>query len=205
MIMQSFFSSKSSFYAALLLCGTLAIGGCTPSKSATSPSADKTSDSKTSEAKTSEAKTVASAASSGTPSFSLTDRRVIEQYNDKFMPEFEKKITENCKGAVVKIEIDWNSFGNGEEASKTIEALTNSNAVNRSVEGFVGSLQNICADDTGRKAVTAKLKTLRVAHAQGADKPTFKVENGTASFALNVTKNDSLWTQDIQKSIEGAI
>jgi hypothetical protein len=186
----------------LLLCGTLAIGGCTPSKSATSPSADKTSDSKTSEAKTVSS---ASAGSSGTPSFSLTDRRVIEQYNDKFMPEFEKKITENCKGAVVKIEIDWNSFGNGEEASKTVEALTNSNAINRSVEGFVGSLQNICADDTGRKAVTAKLKTLRVAHVQGSDKPTFKVENGTASFALNVTKNDSLWTQDIQKSIESAI
>jgi hypothetical protein len=202
MIMQSFFSSKSSFYAALLLCGTLAIGGCTPSKSTTAQSADKTSESKAGEAKTVAS---ASAASSGTPSFSLTDRRVIEQYNAKFMPEFEKKITENCKGAVVKIEIDWNSFGNGEEASKTVEALTNSNAINRSVEGFVGSLQNVCADDTGRKAVTAKLKTLRVAHVQGADKPSFKVENGTASFALNVTKDDSLWTQDIQKSIEGAI
>jgi hypothetical protein len=126
----------------------------------------------------------------------------MEQYDTKFIPNFEKMIAEKCKGATVKIEIDWNSFGNGDEVSKTIEALTNSNAVNRSVESFVGALNNVCADDLGQKTVTAKLKTLRVVHAKDADKPTFKVEKGVAMFLLNATKEDSLWTQEVQKTIE---
>jgi hypothetical protein len=197
--MPFFFSSKSSFYAALLLCGTLAIGGCTPTKSTTSQSVEpKTADAKT------DAKSVASdsAASSGTPKFNLTDRRVIDQYNDNFMPGFEKKIAESCKGATVKIEIDWNSFGNGEEASKTVEALTNSNAVNRSVESLVSSLQNVCNDDAGRKAVTEKLKMLTVSHIKDAAEPKFKVENGTMMLLLNVLKSDSPWIQDMQGAIE---
>jgi hypothetical protein len=197
--MPFFFSSKSSFYAALLLCGTLAIGGCTPTKSTTSQSVEpKTADAKT------DAKSVASdsAASSGTPKFNLTDRRVIDQYNDNFMPGFEKKIAESCKGATVKIEIDWNSFGNGEEASKTVEALTNSNAVNRSVESLVSSLQNVCNDDAGRKAVTEKLKMLTVSYIKDAAEPKFKVENGTMMLLLNVLKSDSPWIQDMQGAIE---
>ncbi len=199
--MLSFFSSRFSAYAVLLLCGTIAISGCKPTQSTGSQSAAQSPD-----AKTTDAKTVANASAvSGTPTFNLTDRRVIDQYNDKFMPEFEKKIAEKCQGSTVKIEIDWNSFGNGEEASKTIEALTNSNAVNRSVEGFTSALQNICSDDTGRKAVAAKLKTLKVSHVNGADKPVFKVENGAASFALNATKENSLWSQEIQKTLEGSL
>ncbi len=202
--MQSFVSSRFSCYAVLLLCGAIAISGCKPTQSTGSQSAAQSTEAKTSEAKTTESKTVAnaSAASSGTPTFNLADRRVIEQYDGKFMPDFEKKIAENCKGSIVKIKVDWNTFGNGDEASKTIEALTNSNAVNRSVESVVSSLQTICNDDAGRKAVAEKLKTLNISHVKDASEPSFKAENGSMTLLLNVTKSDSPWTQDMQKAIE---
>jgi hypothetical protein len=195
---MQFFSSRSAIFATLLLCGTLAIGGCTTSK----PSSQ-SAESKVTEPKTTDSKLASdSGASSGTPAFNLTDRRVIDQYNDKFMPEFEKKITENCKGAIVKIKIDWNSFGNGDEGSKAVEAMTNSNAINRSVDSVVNALKNICNDDAGRKAVTEKLKTLNVSHVKDAAEPKFNVENGTMTLLLNVAKGDSPWVQDMQGAIE---
>ncbi len=200
LIIMQFFSSRSTVFATLFLCGTFAIGGCTTSKPSPSPSAE----SKITESKITASKpaTNESAAPSITPEFNLTDRRIIDQYNNKFMPEFEKKITGNCKGAIVKITIDWNSFGNGNEGSKTVEALTNSNAINRSVGSVVNALKNTCNDDAGRKAVTEKLKTLNISHVKDAAEPKFNVEDGTMTLRLNVVKSDSPWTQDMQGAIE---
>ena len=90
---MQFFSSRLTVCATLLLCGTFAISGCTTSKPSPSPSAE----SKITESKITASKPVTneSAAPSSTSQFNLTDRRIIDQYNNKFMPEFEKKITEN--------------------------------------------------------------------------------------------------------------
>ena len=137
--------------------------------------------------------------------FNLADRRVVDQYNNKFMPDFVKTITETCKESKVTIEIDWNSFGNGPEASQNVEALTNSNAINRSVNGVISALQNICNDEMGRKAIAAKMKSIRIQHVKDQSAPSFKFANGTGTLLVDVKKSDSPWSQDIQKAIEASI
>jgi hypothetical protein len=143
--------------------------------------------------------------SDSTGNFNLADRRVIEQYNSKFMPDFTKRIADNCKESKVAIEIDWNSFGSGPEASQNVEALTNSNAINQSVEGVVSALQNICSDDMGRKAVASKMKTVRVQHVKDQAAPSFKFADGIGTLLVDVKKSDSPWSQDIQKAIESGL
>lgn len=140
-----------------------------------------------------------------TNNFNLADRRVIEQYNNKFMPNFIKRITETCKESKVTIEIDWNSFGNRPEASQNIEALTNSNAINRSVGSIVSALQNICNDEMGRKAIAAKMKSIRIQHVKDQSAPSFKFADGIGTLLVDVKKSDSPWSQDMQKAIEAGV
>ena len=137
--------------------------------------------------------------------FNLADRRIIDQYNNKFMPDFVKSITETCKESKVTIEIDWNSFGNGPEASQNVEALTNSDAVNRSVNSSVKALQAICNDEMGRKAIANKMKSIRIQHVKDQPAPSFKFADGMGTLLVDVKKSDAPWIQDIQKAIEVGI
>jgi hypothetical protein len=140
-----------------------------------------------------------------TDSFSLEGRRTIEQYDQKMMPGFVETLTKSCVGSNIKIAIDWNTLGSGSEGSATIEALTNSNAINRSVESLTQAFQNICADDMGRKAVASKVTLIKVQHAKDAKEPSFSFANGVVTLQLNVNKSDSPWTQDLQKMLTAGL
>jgi hypothetical protein len=138
-------------------------------------------------------------------SYSLADRRIMDYYNNEFMPKAEANIAKTCQEAKVKITIDWASLGRGSEASTNLEALTNSNAINRSLESTVSALQTVCADKIGKEAVVSKFKTIRVVHVKDAAEATFQFANGVGTLSVNVTESKSPWIQDIQKALESGL
>jgi hypothetical protein len=156
-----------------------------------------------------EPKSASPAAIAATPeppkNLSLNDRRIVDQYDQKFMPDFAAKIASQCPGSKISIAIDWASLGQGSDISKTIEALTNSNAINRSIDSVTQALQGVCNDDVGRKAVASKVTLIQVKHVQDAKEPSFTFSNGVASLQLDVNKSDSPWTQDMQKTLEAGL
>ena len=183
----------------IVLAGLLLVGlvGCQGSKSSNNRQSDN--------AQATNSQSSSPQNSDPTNNFNLADRRVIDQYNNKFMPDFVKSITETCKESKVTIEIDWNSFGNGLEATQNVEALTNSNAINRSIGSVVSALQNICNDEMGRKAIAAKMKSIRIQHVKDQSAPSFNFANGTGTLLVDVKKSDSPWSQDMQKAIEAGV
>jgi hypothetical protein len=138
-------------------------------------------------------------------SYSLADRRIMDYYNNDFMPKAEANIAKTCQDAKVKITIDWASFGSGSEASSNLEALTNSNAINQSLDSTVSALQTICADKMGKEAVASKFKTVRITHVKDAAETTFKFADGVGTLSVNVTQSKSPWIQDIQKALESGL
>jgi hypothetical protein len=148
---------------------------------------------------------VVSASSAAAASYSIADRRIIDYYDTKFMPEAEARITKACQDAKVKITIDWSSFGNGAEASKNLEALTNSNAINQSVDSTVSALESVCADKIGREAVASKFTGIQVRHQNGLPEASFKFANGVGTLTVNVAESKSPWMQDIQKALESGL
>jgi hypothetical protein len=138
-------------------------------------------------------------------SYSLADRRTMDYYNNEFMPKAEANIAKTCPEAKVKITIDWASLGSGSEASANLEALTNSNAINRSLDSTVSAMQNVCADKMGKEAVVSKFKTMRITHVKDASDATFKFADGVGTLSVNVTQSKSPWTQDIQKALESGL
>jgi hypothetical protein len=156
-------------------------------------------------AASSSAPNAAASSPTSTGNFSLEDRRTIEQYNQKMMPGFVETLSKSCTGSNIKIAIDWNTLGSGSEGSKTIEALTNSNAINRSVESLTQAFQNICTDDMGRKAVASKVTLIKVQHAKDIKNPSFSFANGVATLQLDVNKSDSPWIQDMQKTLTAGL
>jgi hypothetical protein len=156
-----------------------------------------------------EPKSASPAAIAATPeppkNLSLNDRRIVDQYDQKFMPDFAAKIASQCPGSKISIAIDWASLGQGSDISKTIEALTNSNAINRSIDSVTQALQGVCSDDLGRKAVASKVTLIQVKHVQDAKEPSFSFSNGVASLQLDVNKSDSPWIQDMQKTLEAGL
>jgi hypothetical protein len=149
--------------------------------------------------------TAAQSSPAAPTNLSLDDRRTVEQYDQKFMPGYTETLTKYCPGSSIKIAIDWNSLMNGSEGSKTIEALTNSNAINRSVESLTQAFQNLCTDDIGRKAVAGKVTLIKVEHLKDAKAPSFSFNNGVATLQLDVNKSDSLWVQDMQKTLAAGL
>ncbi len=137
--------------------------------------------------------------------YSLADRRIMDYYNTEFMPKAEAKIAKTCQDAKVKITIDWASFGSGSEASTNLEALTNSNAINQSLDSTVSALQNVCADKMGKEAVVSKFKTVQITHVKDAAEATFKFADGVGTLSVNVTQSKSPWIQDIQKALESGL
>jgi hypothetical protein len=138
-------------------------------------------------------------------SYSIADRRIIDYYDTKFMPEAEARITKACQDAKVKITINWSSFGNGAEASKNLEALTNSNAINQSVDSTVSALESVCTDKIGREAVASKFTGIQVLHQNGLPEASFKFANGIGTLTVNVAESKSPWMQDIQKALESGL
>jgi hypothetical protein len=138
-------------------------------------------------------------------SYSLADRRIMDYYNNDFMPKAEATMAKTCQDAKVKITIDWASFGSGSEASTNLEALTNSNAINQSLDSTVSALQTICADKMGKEAVASKFKTVRITHVKDAAEATFKFADGVGTLSVNVTQSKSPWIQDIQKTLESGL
>jgi hypothetical protein len=138
-------------------------------------------------------------------SYSLADRRIMDYYNNDFMPKAEANIAKACQDAKVKITIDWASFGSGSEASSNLEALTNSNAINQSLDSTVSALQTICADKMGKEAVASKFKTVRITHVKDAAETIFKFADGVGTLSVNVTQSKSPWIQDIQKALESGL
>jgi hypothetical protein len=137
--------------------------------------------------------------------YSLADRRIMDNYNNEFMPKAEATMAKTCPDAKVKITIDWASLGSGSEASTNLEALTNSNAINQSLDSTVSAMQNVCADKMGKEAVVSKFKTMRITHVKDASDATFKFADGVGTLSVNVTQSKSPWTQDIQKALESGL
>jgi hypothetical protein len=148
---------------------------------------------------------VVSESTAAAGSYSLADRRIMDYYNTEFMPKAEATIAKTCQDAKVKITIDWASLGSGSEASTNLEALTNSNAINQSLDSTVSALQNVCADKMGKAAVASKFKTVQITHVKDAAEATFKFADGVGTLSVNVTQSKSPWIQDIQKALESGL
>ncbi len=182
----------------VIACSLIALTGCPAPKSAIDPV------SATREANPT-APVVSDAPVNAENSYSLADRRIMDYYNNDFIPKAEANIAKACQDAKVKITIDWNSFGSGSEASSNLEALTNSNAINQSLDSTVSALQNVCADKLGKEAVVSKFKTVRITHVKDAAEATFKFADGAGTLSVNVTQSKSPWIQDIQKALESGL
>jgi hypothetical protein len=181
-------TSSHSIVQLILACSLLTLVGC---NKANQPNAA--------------AKSTIDPVSATEVSYSLADRRTMDYYNNEFMPKAEASIAKTCQDAKVKITIDWASLGSGSEASSNLEALTNSNAINRSLDSTVSALAVVCADKMGKDAVVIKFKALRIVHVKDATEATFKFADGVGTLSVNVTQSKSPWTQDIQKALESGL
>jgi hypothetical protein len=200
MMQKSFLSSLRPLMLLIVACGCLVQVGCTK------PKADpKTTIDPATATRDANADNASAAPASAEGNYTIADRRIMEYYTTQTMPAAEDRITKNCQDAKVKITIDWRSFGNGSEASKNLEALTNSNAINQSVDSIVSALKLVCTDKIGQEAVASKFTRIQVMHQHDVSEPTFKFANGVGILTVNVNESKSPWTQDIQKVLESGL
>jgi hypothetical protein len=188
-------TASPSIFQLVLACSLLTLVGCNK------PNQPNTAAKSTLDPVSTTAATTIDPVSATEVSYSLTDRRTMDYYNNEFLPKAEASIGKTCQDAKVKITIDWTSFGRGSEASANFEALTNSNAINQSLDSTVSALAVVCADKMGKDAVASKFKTVRIVHVKDATEATFKFADGVGTLSVNVTQSKSPWSQDIQKAL----
>lgn len=83
----------------------------------------------------------------------LSERRKIKELQDTVFPERTAELTEITGGAIV-YDVDWDSFNDDLEGLNFLD--------NISCHRTNMALRVICADDLGKEAVQANLKTIKL-------------------------------------------
>ena len=117
-----------------------------------------------------------SALPAGTELSDLEAKRLRQAITEK-LPEHQATFTSLCGGSVT-IEIDWSSIGKEKEA---LETLRSNYGAERVVQGF----QGVCTDKTGKDAVKAKIKTLKLVNTRDAAKVGISISGGTLTATLS--------------------